>query len=401
MDPEQQLYIPKVEDIATAVIEMYGSKLIKPVEELKILGVTIKNHRVRSKLDFTPHVNEMIIKKYYEKTNTIFKSFFTDSQIPKYVKPNFYNVQFFTGHVDILTWFRYIDDIFCIVKADSLDKIHAKLNSLYPDILFTVEKERNSSLAFLDILITRQSCRYMTNVYYKPSFYPSYIHYSSYCPLSHKINTVKTLSKRIFTHCSSQEFKQIETQNVIGHLMNSGYPKNFILRHFYNPQQHLNSQIYRSTCTIPFSTHSVNISRFLKNNYGIRTFYTNTPKLETIVRNPITRNSFPVTLPLFTNSVYSLKCSNCNSIYIGETGRRIKDRMDEHYRNIRNNEPKSLIVQHIRQTGHSFNTSHPHAYYSNINSKFKRLIVEALLSLKHNSINRHIEIPDAYKAIFP
>ncbi|UYV82107.1 hypothetical protein LAZ67_21000877, partial [Cordylochernes scorpioides] len=34
----------------------YGrSKLIKPVEELKILGVTIKNHRVRSKLDFTPH----------------------------------------------------------------------------------------------------------------------------------------------------------------------------------------------------------------------------------------------------------------------------------------------------------------------------------------------------------
>ncbi|UYV70878.1 hypothetical protein LAZ67_8000961 [Cordylochernes scorpioides] len=114
----------------------------------------------------------------------------------------------------------------------------------------------SSSLAFLDILITRQNCRYITNVYYKPSFYPSYIHYTSYCPLSHKINTVKTLSKRIFTHCSSQEFKQIETQNVIGHLMNSGYPKDFILRHFYNPQQHLNSQVYRSICTIPFSTHN-------------------------------------------------------------------------------------------------------------------------------------------------
>ncbi|UYV77168.1 K02A2.6-like [Cordylochernes scorpioides] len=38
------------------------------------------------------------LQKYYEKTNTIFKSFFTDSQIPKYVKPNFNNVQFFTGH---------------------------------------------------------------------------------------------------------------------------------------------------------------------------------------------------------------------------------------------------------------------------------------------------------------
>ncbi|UYV62553.1 hypothetical protein LAZ67_2001037 [Cordylochernes scorpioides] len=61
----------KLSDEKTKILYLYkcnsdiivsGSKLIKPVEELKILGVTIKNHRVRSKLDFTPHVNEMIIK---------------------------------------------------------------------------------------------------------------------------------------------------------------------------------------------------------------------------------------------------------------------------------------------------------------------------------------------------
>ncbi|UYV60624.1 K02A2.6-like [Cordylochernes scorpioides] len=62
----------KLSDEKTKILYLYkcnsdiivsGSKLIKPVEELKILGVTIKNHRVRSKLDFTPHVNEMIIKQ--------------------------------------------------------------------------------------------------------------------------------------------------------------------------------------------------------------------------------------------------------------------------------------------------------------------------------------------------
>ncbi|UYV76231.1 hypothetical protein LAZ67_13003117 [Cordylochernes scorpioides] len=251
---------------------------------------------------------------------------------------------------------------------ESLDSIHTKLNSLFPDIQFTVEKENNCSLAFLDIMITKQNCRYSTTVYYKPSFHPSYIHYSSYCPLSHKINTIKTLSKRIFTHCSTSEFKQTETQNVINHLMNLGYPRNFILRHFHNPQQQLNNRL-ASSHTLPIT---------LKNKYGIRTYYTNTPKLETIVRNPITRNSFPITLPYLTNSVYSLKCSDCNSLYIGETGRRIKDRIDEHHRNIRNSEPRSLIVQHIRQTGHSFNTSHPQAYYSGIKSKYKRLVVEAV-----------------------
>ncbi|UYV77066.1 hypothetical protein LAZ67_14003110 [Cordylochernes scorpioides] len=308
-----------------------------------------------------------------------------------------------TSHfpADIHTWFRYIDDIFCIINIESLDSIHTKLNSLFPDIQFTFEKENNCSLAFLDIMITKQNCRYITNVYYKPSFHPSYIHYTSYCPLSHKINTVKTLSKRIFTHCSTSEFKHTETQIVVNHLMNSGYPRNFILRHFYNPQQQLSSQTYRSTCIIPYSAHSVNIARYLKNKHGIRTFYTNNPKLETIVRNPITRNSFPITLPHFTNSVYSLKCSDCNSLYIGETGRRIKDRIDEHHRNIRNSEPRSLIVQHIRQTGHSFDTSQPQAYYSGITNKYRRLVVEALLSLRHNSINRHIDIPDIYNAIVP
>ncbi|UYV74794.1 hypothetical protein LAZ67_12001008 [Cordylochernes scorpioides] len=65
-----------------------------------------------------------------------------------------------TGHfqADIHTRFRYIDDIFCIVKTESLDSIHTKLNSLFPDIQFTVEIENNCSLAFLDIMITKQNC---------------------------------------------------------------------------------------------------------------------------------------------------------------------------------------------------------------------------------------------------
>ncbi|UYV75930.1 hypothetical protein LAZ67_13001840, partial [Cordylochernes scorpioides] len=166
---------------AISDVLLLGSKLIKPVEELKILGVTIKNHRVRSKLDFTPHVNEMIIKaysttssdcthilaqvpklteyiesnmlkteinynrfdsssrniisnyireklqKYYEKTNTIFKSFFTDSQIPKYVKPNFYNFQFFTGHGNFRSYLfkvRKTDSPKCSCGAEEENPVH-------------------------------------------------------------------------------------------------------------------------------------------------------------------------------------------------------------------------------------------------------------------------------------
>ncbi|UYV66774.1 hypothetical protein LAZ67_4002819 [Cordylochernes scorpioides] len=54
-----------------------------------------------------------------------------------------------------------------------------------------------------------------TCVNYKPSFIPNYIKYASFCPLRHKLYTIKTLSKRVFTHCSLPQLKTEETQNII------------------------------------------------------------------------------------------------------------------------------------------------------------------------------------------
>ncbi|UYV80042.1 hypothetical protein LAZ67_18001485 [Cordylochernes scorpioides] len=150
---------------------------------------------------------------------------------------------------------------------------------------------------------------------------------------------------------------------------------------------------YKSICTIPYSFQSIKIARELK-NFGIRTYFSNTPNIGTILRNPITKNNTPRNTVQRNNAVYSIKCNDCDSVYVGETGRYIKDRIQEHDRNIRHNDPKSLIVQHISQTGHSFNTTEPKSHYSNIPHKHKRLVVEALLSLRFNSINRHIDVPE-------
>ncbi|UYV71235.1 hypothetical protein LAZ67_8002334 [Cordylochernes scorpioides] len=210
-----------------------------------------------------------------------------------------------------------------------------------------------------------------------------YINFSSFCPLSHKINTVRTLSKRIYTHCNTEESKQRETNNIISNLMSSGYPTNFILRHFHNPSRTKIYDNYKSICTIPYSLQSIKIARELK-NFGIRTYFSNTPSIGTILRNPITKDNTPRNTLQRNNAVYSIKCNDCDSVYVGETGRYIKDRIQEHDRNIRHNDPKSLIVQHISQTGHSFNTTDPRSHYSNIPHKHKRLVVEALLSLRYN-----------------
>ncbi|UYV75027.1 hypothetical protein LAZ67_12002141 [Cordylochernes scorpioides] len=52
-----------------------------------------------------------IFEEYYGGANDNFKGFFDTSKIPNYVQPNFYNVQFFTGHGDFNTYLFRIGKI--------------------------------------------------------------------------------------------------------------------------------------------------------------------------------------------------------------------------------------------------------------------------------------------------
>ncbi|UYV72770.1 hypothetical protein LAZ67_10000641 [Cordylochernes scorpioides] len=128
-----------------------------------------------------------------------------------------------------------------------------RIDSYHPDLGFTCEKETKNSLPFLDVKIMRIENKFQTTVHYKPSFNPDYIRFSSYCPLSHKINTVKTLTKRVHSHCSLQTFKTEETQNILRNLKTCQYPLSFILRHFYSPSEMRNPPVYKSICSIPYS----------------------------------------------------------------------------------------------------------------------------------------------------
>jgi hypothetical protein len=60
-------------------------------------------------------------------------------------------------HLKPKCWFRFIDDTFVIWPhgLSSLTSFFNHLNSISPHIQFTMEKENNNSLPFLDVLITR------------------------------------------------------------------------------------------------------------------------------------------------------------------------------------------------------------------------------------------------------
>ncbi|UYV84250.1 hypothetical protein LAZ67_X001669 [Cordylochernes scorpioides] len=112
-------------------------------------------------------------------------------------------------------WRRYIDDIFCICDTGQEINILDSLNSYHPEISFTLELENRSVLPYLDILVIRTASHYHTTVYHKVNNPTFYTDFKSSCPLSHKINTVRTLTKRLFTHCSLPLFRTIEFSLII------------------------------------------------------------------------------------------------------------------------------------------------------------------------------------------
>ncbi|UYV71681.1 hypothetical protein LAZ67_9000026 [Cordylochernes scorpioides] len=291
---------------------------------------------------------------------------------------------------DILFWRRYVDDILCICKTDLEETILSTLNSYNP-----LTSQQGHIIPFLDILIIRTPASFHTTVYYKNSSTPTYTHFNSFCPIVHKINIVKTLTRRLHTHCSLPIFKTTEKARIISHLTAASYPLTFINKHTYSPAPSNPPPVFRTTCMLPYSPLTVSISRLIR-PFGIRTFFINTPSIHSLLRHPITKTGTQLSPLDSSGAVYSVSCEHCSATYVGETGRTVAIRMSEHTRNINNNDPRSLIYQHVASTGHSFNTNHPTIHYRNIPNLHQRLMLESIVSTKLKSINRKIEIPEIY-----
>ncbi|BHF57593.1 hypothetical protein SprV_0100053500 [Sparganum proliferum] len=103
-------------------------------------------------------------------------------------------------------WLRYVDGTFAIVKKDQLETLHNTINSTMSGIKFTLEKEVDKELPFLDVLVKRKTDGTLsTSVYRKETYAEVILHNESNHPISHKRGTINSLLSRAKTHCSDEE----------------------------------------------------------------------------------------------------------------------------------------------------------------------------------------------------
>ena len=103
-----------------------------------------------------------------------------------------------------------------------IDCFHEKLNLLHPALKFTVEKEQNNSLNFLDVLVEKEGTGFPTCVYRKQTFTGQYIRWNSFSPKGRKISLTKTLVDGALMTCSKTKLGS-EFDRVKQLLIENGY----------------------------------------------------------------------------------------------------------------------------------------------------------------------------------
>nr|VZI22856.1 unnamed protein product [Spirometra erinaceieuropaei] len=128
-------------------------------------------------------------------------------------------------------WARYVDDTFVVIDRDQLLTFKERLNAVFPDIQFTMEEEENNQLAFLDVLVCRKDCGGLkTKVFRKATNTMQILNFNCNHPISHKGSRVRTLYRRVETHCSEPDDKIAELQYLRRVFKANGYPGNFVDR---------------------------------------------------------------------------------------------------------------------------------------------------------------------------
>ena len=97
----------------------------------------------------------------------------------------------------------YIDDTFTALPEEQVDWFLDHLNMVEPSIKFTMEKESNGSLSFLDTLVTHHDDGSLsTSVYRKKTHTDRYLDFTSHHPLAHKVAVARTLMTRANRICT-------------------------------------------------------------------------------------------------------------------------------------------------------------------------------------------------------
>ncbi|XP_062703786.1 uncharacterized protein LOC134286220 [Aedes albopictus] len=125
---------------------------------------------------------------------------------------------------------KYVDDLFLALPVEKIEEVLNVLNQQNTNIQFTVEKEENCRLPFLDLLLVRQEDRTIKTEWYRKAISSGrFLNYHSGHPMSLKMNVAFNFAKRVLRFSTNLSLKKAKSI-IFGLLRTNDYPSNIINR---------------------------------------------------------------------------------------------------------------------------------------------------------------------------
>ena len=303
-----------------------------------------------------------------------------------------------------LWWLRYVDDTSSSIPRPLVGTFLSHLNSIDPNIRWTVEIELDNRISFLDCLILRAGSSLKFTLHRKPTATSRYIDATSCCAVQHKRAWILSTLYRI-DHIADPEFRDALQQQLFEIAKINGYTHRFvedcIARHHERsrPPSPVPSPPSPSPSSPPLSSPPLSSpppSPSADCGFNPSLPFASIPflpgltnKLRQITKGILNVVSKPLTLwrlllkkakfksPVTPGEVYIRKCRDCASEYTGETGLPLQKRTEQHDKALEEHEPnKSAIAWHGLRHGHSF---FPPVPVKRVRSLPKRRFFEALI----------------------
>ena len=297
-------------------------------------------------------------------------------------------------------WKRYVDDVCCTVEKSSVSSLLSHLNSIESSIQFTCEVEKDRTLPFLDVLLHHNlDGSISTRVYRKPSNTGRYLDFSSHHPPSQKAAIVKTLFSRAKALSSSQEFVRDECFKIQSMLHQNNYPMKFVNRRFPSSSKSLQVKDKKKTrfAVIPYVQGLSEAIKRILSPLDIQVSF----QPHTNLRKMLSRVKDPTPTLQKSNVVYCIPCDTCHRVYIGQTSRLLKTRIDEHKRAVKFARiEESAVAEHIWVSKHQINFQSV-AVLAHERNLHLRLMLESWYIRKLPTINREKGVlPATYGRLF-
>lgn len=252
-------------------------------------------------------------------------------------------------------WRRYVDDVFSIVLSRNIEVLLAHVNSMDEQIEFTLEREHERSLPFLDVAVRHNSGRLQTSVYRKDTHTDRVLNFQSHHARNAKAAVVHALLNRLDTHFAKDdsEGQDLERQRVFQTLRANGYPDRFVGRIVNQRSQRKKrsgeTEVDERWAAIPYVQGMSEAIAMILRPLGVKVAHRASQWKWSVcagIKDPIPTDRKK-------GVVYKVPCGDCDAVYVGETLRTLPTRLKEHQRHTRKCElERSAIAEHACTLAH-------------------------------------------------